>query len=96
MNGCIAILLVFYICRCDQPSCVLYKFIDEPDDELKCMICLEVAEDPLQHETCGKLVCKECIEKYGREKPCPNCRREGSAFFTDNRSKLTLPLATPP
>ena len=64
-----------------------YKFIREPDDVLKCAICLEVARDPHQHEECGKLFCKECIEKYGRDKPCPHCRTQGSQYFRDNRSK---------
>ena len=41
----------------------------EPDDELKCVICLEVAREPFQHEECGKLLCKECLEEYGRDKP---------------------------
>ena len=30
-----------------------------------CAICLDVAEDPLQHGKCGKLFCKECLERYG-------------------------------
>ena len=29
-----------------------------------------------QHEECGRLLCKECLEKYGRDKPCPNWSRE--------------------
>ena len=59
----------------------------EPDDDLKCMICLQVAQNPLQHELCGKLFCKDCLEKYGRSKPCPNCRAELSQYYSDNRSK---------
>ena len=64
-----------------------YQFTSEPDDDLKCVICLEVARDPLQHEECGKLFCKKCIEKYGRDKPCPNCRMRGSHYYRDNKSK---------
>ena len=42
-----------------QMASTEYKFIREPDDALKCAICLEVARDPHQHEECGKLFCKE-------------------------------------
>ncbi len=66
------------------------KFLTEPDNGLKCLICFEVAKDPLQHEACGKLFCKECLEKYGRQKPCPNCREQDSHYYTDKRSKLLI------
>ena len=62
-----------------------YRFIEEPSSALQCVICLDVAEGPRQHETCGRLFCKECLEKYGRDKPCPNCRREQPLYFEDNR-----------
>ena len=64
------------------------KFIAELDDDLKCLICLEVARDPLQHEACGKLFCKECLEKYGKDKPCPHCRAQQSHYYEDKRSKF--------
>lgn len=67
-----------------------YEFTAEPDDDLKCLICLQTAQNPLQHELCGKLFCKECLEKYGRSKPCPNCREEHSYFYKDSRSKFHL------
>ena len=66
-----------------------YIFIREPDDDLKCLICLEVAKDPLQHEECGKLFCKECSEKLGHDEPCPNCRRVGR-YYVDHRSKYLM------
>ena len=62
-----------------------YNFIAEPDGALQCVICLDVAEDPWQHSKCGRLLCKECLEKYGRDKPCPNCRMEQPLYFEDNR-----------
>ena len=66
-----------------------YKFVSEPSETLKCVICLKVARDPLQHEECGKLFCKECLDKYGRNKPCPNCKT-GSQYYRDNRSEFEL------
>ena len=68
-----------------------YKFITEPDDGLKCLICHEVARDPKQHEDCGKLFCEKCIEKYGVRKPCPYCRKEQPLYFKDNKSELRIP-----
>ncbi len=70
-----------------------YKLIDEPEDILKCSICLEVAKgQPMQHGAstgCGKIFCKECIEKNG-SKPCPMCRENDPKYFEDVRSKLDV------
>ena len=60
-----------------------YHFIAEPDSALQCVICLDVAEDPRQHEECGRLLRTGCLEKYGRDKPCPNCRREQPQYIKD-------------
>ncbi len=68
-----------------------YKFLTEPDDVLKCLICHEVARDPKQQEDCGKLFCEKCIEKYGKKKPCPHCRIEQPLYFKDNKSELRIP-----
>ena len=67
-----------------------YQFISEPDDENKCVICLEVAREPFQHEECGKLLCKECLEKHGMYRPCPHCRRRGSRYYKDNKSECLV------
>ena len=71
-----------------SPSGYDCNFLTEPDDALKCLICLAVAKDPRQHEECGKLFCNECIEKYGKDKPCPNCKKTGAQFYKDHKSKL--------
>ena len=63
-----------------------YNFIGEPSDKLKCLICLDVAKDPKQHETCGKIFCSECIEK-NKDKRCPSCRAKSPNYFTDTRGK---------
>ncbi len=69
-----------------------YKFLTEPDDALTCRICLNVARDPSQHVEgdCGVLFCRECIETWGMDKPCPNCRMEHPKIFEDARSKLAI------
>ena len=65
-----------------------YSFINEPDDALKCLICLEVAEEPWQHSKCGRLFCKVCLDDYGKYKPCPTCRTPHPQYFEDSKSKL--------
>ena len=64
-----------------------YKFLSEPGDALKCLVCLDVAEEPWQHSKCGRLFCSECLDRHGRDKPCPNCRRENPQYFEDSRGK---------
>ena len=73
---------------CKEMASREYNFVSELADVLKCAICLKVARDPHQHEECGKLFCLECIEKYGRDGPCPHCRTQGSQYFRDNRSEF--------
>ena len=67
-------------------SSSIYQYVGEPPSDLECVICLEVAEDPRQHEKCGRLICKECLEKLGEGKPCPNCRMDPK-YFKDSKSK---------
>ena len=64
-----------------------YNFVSKPDHALNCLICLEVADDPWQHCECGRLLCKKCLLKYGKEKPCPNCRNAHPQYFPDNKSE---------
>ena len=66
-----------------------YQYVGEPGRGLECVICLEVAEDPWQHGQCGRLLCKECLDKLGKDTPCPNCREENPQFFQDNKSELS-------
>ncbi len=67
-----------------------YQFIEEPSDDLKCLICLSVARDPQQHGDggCGKIFCTNCIKKHKQKNDdkCPNCRKVLTTF-KDERSK---------
>ena len=66
-----------------------YQFVEEPSDDLKCLICLCVARDPQQHGDggCGKIYCTSCIDKYKETNDkCPNCRKVITTF-KDERSK---------
>ena len=71
-----------------------YNFITEPIDSLKCLICLDVARDPVQHADngCGKLFCRKCWEKY-HKRDCPNCRQRNPRVISDVRGeKSTITL----
>ena len=75
-----------------------YQFVEEPSDDLKCLICLCVAKDPQQHGDggCGKIFCTSCIDKYKtRNDKCPNCRKVITTF-KDERSKCKPPPPLPP
>ena len=63
------------------------NFVSEPDDVLKCLICLAVARDPWQHVKCGRIFCQNCLNRYGKNKPCPNCRMEPPMYMEDARSQ---------
>ncbi len=66
---------------------IAYNFTKDLADELKCMVCSDVADNPKQHEECGKLICKECIKKRGEDQPCLECGTEGP-YFSDKRFKM--------
>ena len=63
-----------------------YCFVSKPGDALLCVVCQEVAEEPWQHGGCGRLLCKKCLEKLGKDKPCPNCKGKKPQYFEDNKS----------
>jgi hypothetical protein len=62
------------------------RFVSEPQETLKCILCTEVADDPLQHSGCGTLMCRNCLDGYGKERPCPKCKQK-SEYYMDNKSK---------
>ena len=64
-----------------------YNYVTEPDDGFKCVLCLQVARDPLQHKECGRLICKECLQEHGEDKHCPNCKTGESKYYQDRRSE---------
>ncbi len=66
-----------------------FVFLLEPDCNLRCSICLEIATEPRQEEGCGKLFCAGCIAVHGETKPCPNCRASPK-YFTDKKSEQQI------
>ncbi len=69
------------------------NWLEDPPDDLKCLICLCVARDPHQHpgdasNECGKVFCHGCITEHQRNnKTCPNCEKDLTNYFKDAKSK---------
>jgi hypothetical protein len=49
------------------------RFPHPISDDLKCMICLDVLEDPQECQTCQTSFCSSCIQSWSKKKnSCPN------------------------
>jgi hypothetical protein len=63
-------------------------FVDNPPDDLLCLICLFPAKDAVQLNCCGKIFCHTCLSQYSKtKKECSNCRRTTGTPFNDMRSE---------
>eukprot|EP01031_Cornospumella_fuschlensis_P034715 gene34715-42036_t len=51
-------------------------FVGDISEHFLCPICLNVAEEPVEHIDCEKLYCKSCLERV-QQSPnnCPTCRQ---------------------
>ena len=59
---------------CEYKRMTLY-FLSNPPEWLFCIICQELAINPMQATCCGNVFCKGCIQKWQeRSKFCPTCR----------------------
>ena len=46
-------------------------------ENLRCLVCLDLAQDPSVLPCCGQIVCTECIKRWiDNHDTCPYCRRE--------------------
>ena len=63
-------------------------FSDPPSHEYICLICTLVAKEAQQASCCGKIFCKECLEKSMRANDnCPHCREDlNGRYFRDMRA----------
>jgi hypothetical protein len=60
-----------------------YTYIDEDeiDPELKCMICNDPFQSPVNCIQCGQTFCQQCIDTwYKQQTSCPSCRKNGYLF----------------
>lgn len=66
-----------------------FEFVGNPADDLKCLICSKVATEPDRHESCGKIFCRDCLVRNGKDEPCPSCKQEKPVFSLDKESKFS-------
>jgi hypothetical protein len=59
------------------------------EQNLKCPICLTIAEDPWESSCCGHLFCNRCI-KLIKSKKCPICRTKKANFRENSFAKILL------
>ena len=67
-----------------------YKLVTPASDCLLCPVCLDVSSDPWQHDKCGKVFCRKCLEQYGKDQPCPHCREKQPQYFEDTKSEYCM------
>ncbi|XP_054163877.1 E3 ubiquitin-protein ligase NRDP1-like [Oppia nitens] len=67
-------------------------FNEDVSDDLRCSICLEVYDQPIQIATCKHIFCAHCIhkwiEKCGQQPTCPHDRRKISKYVLKQAPKL--------
>lgn len=52
-----------------------YKYLDEVDETLECMVCHEPLVDPVVEPNCRVTFCRRCVSPWVAEKhSCPSCR----------------------
>ncbi|CAF0926061.1 unnamed protein product [Adineta steineri] len=60
----------------------IYTNEDEIDIELKCSICNEPFQSPMNCKSCGNTYCQECIMQWMQQQlSCPSCRQIGNQFL---------------
>jgi len=55
----------------------IYKLKKKMEDELKCAICLDIAENAVETSCCHHIYCQECLQEYANNQvfsTCPECR----------------------
>ena len=59
-----------------------------PSDDYICLICTLIAREAQQASCCGKIFCKQCLEKSARaNNNCPHCREDlNGKYFPDRRA----------
>ena len=65
-----------------------YCVEDQPGDELECIICKNLADNPHQSKCCGHTMCYDCAHRWGkRSNSCPQCRESPFEIVVDTRTK---------
>ena len=69
-------------------SMTSYKclFLNPPPDDVICLLCQDIVEEPYQLICCGQHICRKCVDKLKQQIPtphCPMCRHNESTMFSD-------------
>ena len=71
-----------------------YNFVKgEPPDEYICLICTFITQVPHQVNCCGRIFCKECLDKLRKRDEvtkCPQCRAVDFKSFKDIRVERSI------
>ena len=74
---------------------ITYFVEDQPGDELECIICKNLANDPHQSKCCGHTMCYSCAHKWGEQNnSCPQCRESPLEIAVDTRTKRHISSLT--
>ena len=72
-----------------------YYVNEKPGEELECIICKNLADNPHQTECCGHTMCYNCADKWRRRNDsCPNCRLSPLDIVKDPRTKRYISSLT--
>ena len=74
---------------------ISYSIEDQPGDELECIICKNLADNPHQSKCCGHTMCYSCADKWGeRNNSCPQCRESPLEIAVDTHTKRHISSLT--
>lgn len=59
-------------------------------DEFDCLICSEVALEPMECDSCGQIFCKICINDWISKNPAVKCPKRCTSSIIPIRSKALL------
>ena len=67
------------------------EFIQKPPIRSSCPICLLILREPYQVTCCGKIFCRDCIQRITiKKKPCPTCNEKEFENYPDKGLKQEL------
>ena len=68
-----------------------YIVKEKPGDDLECIICKNLANDPQQTNCCGHTLCQACAERWrAMSMNCPNCRSDKFETMSDIRIRRKI------
>ena len=67
-----------------------FSFLESPPDELFCLLCSSIAQQPQQTMCCGRIYCNACFNQHMQSSnKCPKCQKNVTSF-TDLMSERRI------